>query len=128
MINTLRNSSFFRLIWCLLALHLINISIDSPDLQPSNIPEDLTFNDQESIVEFVIETLLGFENAIAEYDDPDTEKQNTSNKMHIDWIALNAAFNFKVGSNYGISKLHIPLYIEHASKEFCTVFSPPPEV
>jgi len=51
--------------------------VDAPDANPDHIPEDLTYNDPESIVEIVVEGILGFENAIAEYDDPDTDEHHS---------------------------------------------------
>lgn len=71
-----RNSAFVRSLWGLMALYLLNISVDTADRYPDHIPEDLSFNDQESIVEIVVEKILRFENAIAEYDDHDTEAHN----------------------------------------------------
>lgn len=56
-----------------MALHILNCSIDTPDAQPDSIPENLSYNDIESISELVLEQMLGFENAIAEHDEHDTE-------------------------------------------------------
>lgn len=56
-----------------MGLYLLNISVDNIDPEPEHIPEDLSFNDQESIAEIVIEKVLGFEDAIKEYDDNDTD-------------------------------------------------------
>ncbi|WP_052958689.1 hypothetical protein [Maribacter thermophilus] len=61
-----------RLFWFLMALHILNLSVDSPDPQPNYIPEDLSYNDMESIVEIVLEELLGIENAVPEQEDDDT--------------------------------------------------------
>lgn len=60
-----------------MGLYLLNISVDTADLKPKHIPEDLSFNDQESIIEIVLEKVLGYEDAIKEYDDNDTEDHNT---------------------------------------------------
>lgn len=54
-----------------MALHIFNISVDTPDAQPDYIPEDLTFNDMESVVEIVLEKVFNIDNAIAEHDEPD---------------------------------------------------------
>ncbi|AWW28973.1 hypothetical protein DN752_01830 [Echinicola strongylocentroti] len=61
-----------------MALYLFNISADAPDLRPFYMPEDLTINDQESIVELIMETILGFEGVFAEYDDPDTDDEGST--------------------------------------------------
>ncbi|MEO6304327.1 MAG: hypothetical protein ABIP51_14270 [Bacteroidia bacterium] len=42
-----------------------------PDANPDSIPEDLTINDQESVVEIVLEQVLDIDNAIAEHDEAD---------------------------------------------------------
>lgn len=56
----------------MMSLQVLNISVDSPDLYPDCIPEDLNLNDMESIVEIVLEQVLGIEDAIPEQDDDDT--------------------------------------------------------
>lgn len=123
-----RNSTFCKIIWGFLALQLLNISIDSPDPHPNYIPEDLTFNDQESIVEFVAETLLGYEDFIEEYDDNDLNEETNKKTYNLNWIAtcfkastnLNRYFLYKV-------KLAIP-YEKNFSQPYLKIVSPPPEV
>ncbi|SDL17827.1 hypothetical protein SAMN05421823_104575 [Catalinimonas alkaloidigena] len=56
-----------------MGVYLLNLSVDAPDTTPAYLPEDLSINDQESLVELILEQVLGFEDAIAEYDDHDTE-------------------------------------------------------
>ena len=63
---------------------MLNICVDNPDGHPNHIPEDLSVNDQESLIEIFIEKILGYEDAIAEYDDPDPEEHNKSKKSRID--------------------------------------------
>ena len=75
----IRDSAFLRIFWGLMALYLLNISVDTADPDPEHIPEDLSFNEQESLVEIVVEKLMGFESAIAEYDDHDSEEHNKKN-------------------------------------------------
>lgn len=75
-----------------MALYLLNISVDAPDQLPGHFPEDLSFNDQESIVELVVEKLLGFENAIAEHDDHDAEDHNNQGGKKIN-LSLFFTFN-----------------------------------
>jgi hypothetical protein len=67
-----------------MGLFLLNISVDTADPNPEYIPEDLSFNDQESIVEIIVEKFLGMENAIKEYDDHDTEEHNKKTNVKID--------------------------------------------
>jgi hypothetical protein len=63
--------SLNRIIALLLALYILNFSIDSPDAHPDNIAEDLAFNDIESFYEFILEDILGLEDAVAERDEHD---------------------------------------------------------
>lgn len=55
----------------LLALYLLNYSIDGKDGHPDYIAEDLSHNDIESILEFALESVLGIENAMEEHDERD---------------------------------------------------------
>lgn len=68
-----------------MALYLFNISVDSRDKGPDYLPEDLSINDQESIVEIIVEQVLGYENAIVEYDDPDGPSNNKKKSGKIDF-------------------------------------------
>ena len=63
-----------RLLAFVMAIYLFNYSIDSRDAHPDHIGEDLSFNDIESIFEFSLECLLGFENAIEEHDERDQDQ------------------------------------------------------
>ncbi|MDI9256199.1 hypothetical protein [Flavobacterium sedimenticola] len=112
----------------LLAAYLLNISVDAPDVL-SNKAEDLTFNDQESVIEIVVEKILDFENSIQELDDNDTEQQSPIKKnLQIDYYILQ--------SNIPESLLHNPSFSDPVclwkSQEVKSLFSentnPPPEV
>lgn len=84
MFNQIRNSVFTKFLWGLMGLYLLNISVDTADPNPEHIPEDLSINDQESIIEIVLEKVLGYEDAIKEYDDHDTEDHNKKTNVKID--------------------------------------------
>ena len=84
MLSQIRNSVFTKIFWGLMGLYLLNISVDTADPNPEHIPENLSINDQESIVEIVVEKILGYENAIEEYDDHDTEDHNKKSNVKID--------------------------------------------
>jgi hypothetical protein len=62
-----------------MALYMLNISVDAEDPNPQHLPENLAINDQESIIEIIVEQLLGYENAIEEYDDNDRDDHNHKN-------------------------------------------------
>jgi hypothetical protein len=65
---------FYRILSLLLALHFLNLSIDSRDPNPDAIPEDLSFNDIESITEFITEVVFGWHNAFEEHDERDSDE------------------------------------------------------
>lgn len=74
MLKILREHIIFRVFWGMLALHILNIGIDAPDLFFQQ-KENLAYNDIESIVELVLEDYLDIDNAIAEHDDSDDDHQ-----------------------------------------------------
>lgn len=66
-------------VWCVvMAVHFFNLCADTPDLRPSNVPENLAYNDIESVVEMFLEQGLCLENAVPEYDDADEEQPENS--------------------------------------------------
>jgi hypothetical protein len=67
-------SRVYRIFCLLMALHLLNLSIDSRDPDPDNFPENLSFNDIESIAEFVTEIVFGWHDAFEEHDETDSEE------------------------------------------------------
>ena len=69
-----------------MGFYLFNISVDADDPHPRHIVEDLSFNDQESIIEFVVEKILGYSDAIQEYDDNDTEDHNSKHHVKVDFL------------------------------------------
>ncbi|RRQ49752.1 hypothetical protein DZC72_03945 [Maribacter algicola] len=111
-----------------MGLYLLNISVDTIDPKPEYIPENLTFNDQESIVEIVVEQLLGFEEAFEEFDDPDTEEHNSPSKVKINLIsAIVSDFGLDT-SNLDTSLRAFPDYQIHLPHGFGQLITPPPKV
>src|SRR5690606_19106034 len=88
MFQLIKHSTVTRYLCGLMALYLLNISVDTVDAYPNRAAEDLSFNDQESIVEIVVEKVLGFEDAIEEHDDPDTENHTKKNNFKIDFVPI----------------------------------------
>ena len=46
-----------------MAFYFLNCSVDAPDVQIFSQQENLKFNDQESIVELLVEKVLGFDSS-----------------------------------------------------------------
>jgi len=101
-LNRFRHSMLIQVFCGLMGIYLLNISVDSADLNPNYVSEDLSINDQESIVEIILEQILGFEDAIAEYDDNDFEEHNKKNTVKLELIAQ-ANKDLKAISNYNES-------------------------
>ena len=113
----------------MMGFYLLNINVDAADPNPQNIPEDLTFNDQESIIEIVVEKVLGFENAIEEYDDHDTEDHNGKN--NIDKVDLTIHFSFiftNSSSDYYIQRQRHADFEVNLTKGFFQLHNPPPQI
>lgn len=70
-----------------MGFYLLNISVDTADPYPEYFPEDLSFNDQESIIEIIVEQVLGFTDAIQEYDDHDREDHTQKKNGKISFLA-----------------------------------------
>lgn len=76
---TIRNTyaTLSKVICFLFAVHIFNLSVDPRDIKPAFIPEDLTINDIESLVEFFAEEVFDLKNAFAEHDEADDHTGNT---------------------------------------------------
>ncbi len=127
MLRRIRHSRFLRILWGFMGIYFLNISIDSADLTTQGVSEDLNINDQESILEFFVEKVLGCEDAFVEYDDHDLENIQTQSKIKLDWITqvierMNSypfdnhdTTSNEFGSNFDLSE------------GFQKLISPPPE-
>lgn len=129
MIQIIRDSIFSKCFWGFVALYLLNCSIDAPDFYPDKLPEDLSFNEQESILEVIIEKALGFEDAIDEYDDNDSKneqvlKKNTlSNYFELVKHSRDKSEHIGTHQKNRFSRYQFPI-----SSTLIEIQSPPPEV
>lgn len=74
------NFLVYRILCFLMAVHVINISLDTPDMsslsgRATGYHKDLSINKIESIGEFILEACLGIPDAIPEQDDPDDDSE-----------------------------------------------------
>jgi len=127
MITRLKNSVVPNILCFCLAVYLFNISVDIPDRKSESFRENLTYNDQESFVEFFVEKILGYENAFPEYDDVDREEESSvSNGFHFFFYE---AFDLNVNNNIAFrqgSKTYHYLFLS-TSTPYLEVSSPPPD-
>lgn len=121
-----RQHFIFRLFWLFMAVHVINCSIDAPDAMPDYVPEDLTYNDMESIAEIIFEQVFNIKDAFAEHDENDTEdgssfsvKKETIHSL-INEVEVNKFFE----NEYLI--IASTFYDEQYSLQFHPEIEPPP--
>ncbi|MFO7720818.1 MAG: hypothetical protein R6W85_10320 [Gillisia sp.] len=109
-----------------MGLYLLNISVDPADLNPDHIPENLNLNEQESIVEIIVEKILGYEDAIAEYDDHENEDHNKKNTVKINLLFLYTAERSNSEPISEISKQKYQRYKALLTKGHYQIDTPPP--
>ncbi|GGE02820.1 hypothetical protein [Psychroflexus salis] len=88
-----RNTTFTKLFWGFIGLYFLNIGVDTSDINSNLIPEDLSLNEQESIVEIIVEKVFNYGNVIKEQDDEDTEDYSKKRVSKIDLSPLKNEFN-----------------------------------
>jgi hypothetical protein len=127
MIQTLRNSRFTNVFWGIFSLYLFNLSADNPDATSRYQKEDLSINDQESMVEVVLEHIMGFEDAFEEYEDPDGDDQKSKINLKIDFFCqkesiLDSKNSRFFSKNYSSADLRV-----HILNGYGKLTSPPPK-
>lgn len=127
MLERIRNNIFIRLTWGILGLYLLNTSVDFEDLNPEYIAEDLTINDQESILEIILEKILGYENAIHEYDDYDSDESKKQSSVKFE-IKINSGNNIPICLTGKRVSDHYYYLDSHLSKGHYKLHTPPPEI
>ena len=110
-----------------MGFYLLNLSVDISDPMPEHIPEDLSINDQESIIEIVIEKIIGYEDAIKEYDDHDSEDHNNSS-VKIDIISQHNSDSNKEQSFTEKAKQRLPNCFAFLSNGHQSPDKPPPKI
>jgi len=129
MICRLQNIKLLNFFWLFLALFLLNTSIDMADELPSNITEDLSFNEQESIVEYVLEEMLGIEDAIPESEDNDPSQNTTVKKATgFDQFLVSPVITHKEPYAVYSKAAYRPQEIFFVSGSYIKIITPPPEV
>tara|TARA_R110002051_G_scaffold234092_1_gene295688 strand:- start:56231 stop:56566 length:336 start_codon:yes stop_codon:yes gene_type:complete len=110
-----------------MGFYLLNISVDTADHNPFDIPEDVSINDQESIVEIVLESVLGYENAIEEYDDSQTDEPITKTTIKIDLIHHRVLYSILHKANDELKTQNFTDYTAYLVKGFGKLDTPPPK-
>ena len=114
-----------------MALHILNFSIDAPDVLNENITEDLSYNEIESFAEWIAEDILNIKNAFSESDEQGDEESGFI-KKHVEITFYKVIFQDEAKPlllNYIKNKKTQILYKESfCNTIFISIFSPPPEV
>jgi len=84
--NEIRQNTIINFLWGFMGFYLLNISIDTGELNFFSSYKNTVYNDQESIIEFIAEKVLGFENTFSEFDDPDYEDHHKSKSFKIELV------------------------------------------
>jgi hypothetical protein len=121
-----RNNIISRIFCFLMAIHIFNLSVDTKDAAPDSIAEDLSFNDQETIVELLLEKVIGIDNAISEQDEPDEEDGGALDFKKVNLISHHSNKLFFEPQISNIKNITVYTTSFHQSPTF-DVFSPPPE-
>lgn len=118
-----------RILWMLMALHILNFSIDNPHTLFENSKADAKFEEVDSVVELVLENVLNIENAIPENHSKSPVTNKFSAKKVV-WVYEHyeplqftepIAVNFKVV--FANTFYNNPIY----NSPLVNIFSPPPE-
>lgn len=111
-----------------MGLCLLNSSVDTTDPHPESIPEDLSINDQETLVEILVEQVLGFENAVIEYDDHDTEDHTKKKNTKVDFVVQSSVERTHTDKTFYLGKQRHPVYEDHLTKGYHQLNLPPPKI
>lgn len=127
----LRQHRIYKIIWIVMALHILNFSIDSPDVQDDSIAEDISYNEIESISEWFTEDVLQIKDAFKESDEQGDEDNSGFIKKVVDLKFYKVCFEEETIPEI-LSDIKNNSTNVHYSQPICavnyiTIFSPPPE-
>ncbi|TRW22067.1 hypothetical protein FMM05_19150 [Flavobacterium zepuense] len=118
-----------RLLCLLIALHILNFSIDNPHTLFEHNKVDTDFNEVDSVVELVLEDVMNIDNAIPEHHSK-TPLTNKFNAKKVVWTFEHyepIVFKEAVAENYkevfANNFYSNPIY----NSPLVNIFSPPPQ-
>ena len=121
-----RQHIIFRLFWLFMAVHIFNCSVDTPDAQPDYVPEDLTYNDMESVVEVLLENVFDIQDAIAEHDENDADDGGSFEIKKPFSFFYHTKIKIDQVFDNGLSVIVSNNYLEQFSSQFHPEIVPPP--
>jgi hypothetical protein len=125
-----KQNNILKIVWIVMALHILNFSIDAPDIVNEYISEDLSYNEIESFSELITESIFDIENAFAESDEQGDEDSGFVKKI-VDIKFYQVAFEDEIITPT-LKNIKNNSASVNYSKPFCStiyisIFSPPPE-
>jgi hypothetical protein len=127
MIGLLRNSAISKILFGFMAVYMVNICVVPPPLQSDRVQSQLSINEQESIVEIIVEKVLGFEDAVEDYDDTDRENQSKKTNHKLETLVHKESLNL---TYFAFPDLNQKLFSYNAPAVlscFIQIETPPPQ-
>jgi hypothetical protein len=124
--NFLRSLKTTKYCCIFFVFHILNLSVDAPDAQPMSLAEDLSFNDQESLIEFVTEHIFGLEDVFPETDDDDNNSH--SEGLHSLCQPISSSFKFEKNCFQLRSSKYLCPAASKSPQPPIASTSPPPEM
>ncbi|WP_143155920.1 hypothetical protein [Cyclobacterium lianum] len=99
-----------------------------PDEHRDDVPEDLSINDQESIVEIILEIGMGMENAIPEQEDADGSQETSQKKqLKTDLHFVGECTPFQLRNSLVFAENFLPFLTDFLPSGYRKTLSPPPK-
>lgn len=121
-----------QLMGLLMALHVINVSIDAPG--PYDVPtyfgqqhKDLSINEIESFSELLLEECLGLDDAFPEHDDTTNNHSGVASAEQDYFFPQPFVFSAPPISYWYLSRQAVPFKPAHAPMHVPEISSPPPQ-
>ena len=125
----IKNHIVNRVLCLLIALHILNFSIDNPHTLFEHNKVQANFNEIDSVVELVLEDVLNIENAIPEHHakTPVTHKFNAKKVVWVFEYYQPIQFKKQIAVNFKPAVTTTFYSTQIYSSPFISLFSPPPE-
>ncbi len=127
MLKVLQEGKWLRVFWMVFSLYLVNCCVDIFKGGSNLQKETAGFNNQESIIELVVEKVLGYENAIPEFHNSETGQQHFSEKNSSPDLFFNAPALLTLNILHSHVSLHDLYTNKRISKPCLKISIPPPE-
>jgi hypothetical protein len=125
-----KQNNILKIVWIVMALHILNFSIDAPDILNENISEDLSYNEIESFTELIAENIFDIKNAFSESDEQGDEESGFVKKpleIKLYQVAFEDQITIPFLTNIKNNSISVNYSKPFCSTIYISIFSPPPE-